>query len=309
MKNITLPKLRYLLLLALFPILAISQSSAVYTISFESDWASPVHGTLPGNAHWSNLVGVTHNSNHVFWELGQLATLGVERVAEVGNNVEFENEVNTQITAGNADQYLEMAFDAPNNAESGASLISVTVSEDYPLITLLSMIAPSPDWFIGVNSYSLLDGSNNWKDGIVIDMYPYDAGTEQGSVYSTSNSPSNPHVPIFDRRNMSPFTGPRVGRLILSLEDVLSINSESLSDGILLSPNPVTDVLTIRNNSIEPLRRISVFNVLGTEVKRIQLNDHAQLTTLNLRTLDAGMYLVKIEGQSGVNTTKKIIIR
>ena len=308
-------KPQYLILFLIMPFIGISQSgsTATYTITFESDWNGADHGTLPGNAHWSNLVGATHNSNHTFWETGGLATLGVERVAEIGSNTAFENEVNAQITANNADQYLDMMFEAPNNAASGASLVSIEVSDDYPLLSVLSMIAPSPDWFIGISNFSLLDTNGIWKDeagGIMIDMYPYDAGTENGNGYSTSNSASNPHVAIFDRRSMIPFTGPRIGRLIITLESVsLSTTDQSFNSSISVSPNPATDVVTIKNSSNSNINSITLYNVLGNLVLKTDLNSNQRQVTIPISNLNSGIYLAKIDGDSGKSITKKLVIQ
>ena len=71
-----------------------AQSKASYTVSFTSVWDTetndPVKGnstmTLPVNAHWSDLVGATHNSSSRLLEMGNLASLGIKNVAEVGSN-------------------------------------------------------------------------------------------------------------------------------------------------------------------------------------------------------------------------------
>ncbi|NNK86777.1 MAG: sporulation protein SpoOM, partial [Flavobacteriaceae bacterium] len=154
-----------------------AQSTARYTITFTSTWNSTDHGTLPGTAHWSDLVGTTHNSGISFWNLGELASPGIENVAELGNNTAFNSEVNTAISGGTADQWLESPF-SPFAAISSATLTNMVVSSDFPLLTLASMVAPSPDWFVGLSGYSLIDGSNNWKTNMTLDMFVFDAGTE-----------------------------------------------------------------------------------------------------------------------------------
>ena len=58
--------------------------------------------------------------------------------------------------------------------------IDFEVNPEYPLVTLITMIAPSPDWFVGVAGLSLLDGSGRWRKRVDVDLYPYDAGTEDG---------------------------------------------------------------------------------------------------------------------------------
>ena len=58
------------------------------------------------------------------------------------------------------------------------------------------MIAPSPDWFIGVHDLPLFD-DGQWVEDLSVDLFPYDAGTEDGTGYSTGNPASNPKVNIF----------------------------------------------------------------------------------------------------------------
>ena len=46
--------------------LVYAQSTATYTITFDSNWTQIAHphssGNLPSNAHWSKLVGATHTN-------------------------------------------------------------------------------------------------------------------------------------------------------------------------------------------------------------------------------------------------------
>ena len=37
----------------------------------------------------------------------------------------------------------------------GSTQFEFEVSRDYPLVTLVTMVAPSPDWFVGVSALSL----------------------------------------------------------------------------------------------------------------------------------------------------------
>ena len=161
-----------------FSINNFAQSTALYDISFQSTWNSSDHGTLPSNAHWSNLVGTNHNGSVTFLAIGQPASPGIEDVAEIGDNSTFNSEVQAAINMGNAEQWFNEPF-APYAAISSATLSNITVSEDFPLVSLAAMIAPSPDWMIAVNSLNLWDTDmEKWKESFTVDLFPYDAGTE-----------------------------------------------------------------------------------------------------------------------------------
>ena len=139
-------------IIVLMGFMSFGQSSATYTITFTGTWNSTDHTQgstmFPTNDHWSDLVGATHNSSITFWDTGQMASTAIENVAEIGSNSVFNTDVNNAITAGTANQWFQEQFETPNNATSSATLMTITTSEDFPLLTLVSMIAPSPDWLL-----------------------------------------------------------------------------------------------------------------------------------------------------------------
>ncbi|NNL31684.1 MAG: T9SS type A sorting domain-containing protein [Flavobacteriaceae bacterium] len=309
MRNITKTLIFFSLLIVIGTnVNLFAQSSARYTVTFTGLWNSTDHGTLPDNDHWSNLVGGTHNSNVTFWELGQLATNGIENVAEVGNNDAFLSEFNTAITNGDADQWVQEAF-SPNEAMGNCVIMDIIVTEEFPLLTLASMIAPSPDWFVGINSFSLLDGTNNWKTSIPpIDMFPYDAGTEEGTGYSMNNSASSPHIPIFSRVNMTPFNDQPVGTLSIVFEELLSVDGPSLEQGIKISPNPANSVISITNHTQRTISNVSIFDILGNLVVDIKDNLGSSQINIDRNELRSGLYLVQITSVEGKSTTKKLLL-
>ena len=57
------------------------------------------------------------------------------------------------------------------------------------------MIAPSPDWFVGVHDVDLL-ADGYWMDDLTIDLYAYDSGTDSGTGFTSGNQNTNPQAPI-----------------------------------------------------------------------------------------------------------------
>ena len=82
--------------------------------------------------------------------------------------------------------------------------IQVSVDDQYPLVSIITMIAPSPDWFVGVRDIDLCDAnSGKFKDRVSFDLFPYDSGTDSGRLFDSPNMVTNPAVPIFRiTRNM-----------------------------------------------------------------------------------------------------------
>jgi hypothetical protein len=171
---------------------AVTQT-AQYCVTFSGLWSAETHPTdFPGSAHFSPLVGVTHNADVTFWEAGGTATLGVERIAETGASGEFFDDVAAAIDNGTAGASMSAngSFDSPGSVE-----IVFNVDQAHPYVSLLSMLAPSPDWFVGVNGLSLLQ-NGTWVNSLSVDLQPYDAGTEDGNTFSLSNPATEPQGTI-----------------------------------------------------------------------------------------------------------------
>ena len=59
-----------------------------YRVVFDATWSAETHpGAYPGGAHFSPLIGVVHDEDAVFWEVGGLATSLHSGVVAFGNRV------------------------------------------------------------------------------------------------------------------------------------------------------------------------------------------------------------------------------
>ena len=91
---------------------------------------------------------------------------------------------------------------------------TLDVDSGHQLVSLVSMIAPSPDWFVGVHDISMCNASNQWTTSLSFDLFPYDAGTDSGLKFKSPNDDTQPPDPISLLTNsipdneMSSFYGP-----------------------------------------------------------------------------------------------------
>ncbi len=185
------------------------KSRATYSIRILGSWDRGVTPEgVPSGDHFTTFVGGIHNDQVTFLQDGQTASSGVESMAEVGGTSRLQSEVNAQ--KPNADRAV--TFGAPS-VTGTRTHTGVTFTSDHPRITLTSMIAPSPDWFVGVSGRSLLNSSGNWLDSLTVNLYPWDAGTENGSQFSLSNPPTNPRGVITSIRGRGKFTGEHIAQL------------------------------------------------------------------------------------------------
>ncbi|MEM6720678.1 MAG: spondin domain-containing protein [Bacteroidota bacterium] len=305
MKNTT-QLLQTSIFLLLFIVSAQAQTvNANYTISFEGTWSNTTHpyATFPSNAHWSDLVGAMHNSNVVFVSPGSLASTGIEDVAERGVNDAIQQEVQDAITAGNANLYIHQPFDA--FSPTSTATINITANQNFPLVSLASMIAPSPDWMIQVNSLSLLDTNGDWKSSIVMDLYPYDAGTEDGTTYWFHNPETVPQQPITSLQNIAPFSNEKVGTLTISLIS-LSVAEVTAVNPIQITTNSQTKSIQIYNSNRRTIEQISIYDAFGNLVKRYDTPTNETTKTVQFPTTRNGLYIVKLQSENGI-VTKKVL--
>ena len=192
-----------------------SLQSATFTVTFQGNWttASTPGGVVSG-AHFTTLIGAVHNDMVTFWESGGTATAGVENVAELGITGTFKSEINANSNA------ISVIQKSVSGGGTGSATFNVTVTNEHPLITLLSMIGPSPDWFVGVSGRSLLDMQGDWESLLEVDLFPYDAGTEEGTEFSLSNSATSPQGVITSIKEMGKFSNVRMARLTFTRQSI-----------------------------------------------------------------------------------------
>ncbi len=196
------------------------RSSATYDITFTAAWTTTVTaGGVPSGAHFSRLIGGVHNDQVVFLQDGQMASAGVESMAEIGGYSTLRSEVNAaganrlRVLQGTTDFLVPTAT---------ATFSGVVLTTEHPRVTLVSMIAPSPDWFVGVSGLSMLDSSGEWKQSFTVNLYPWDAGTEEGTEFSLSNSATNPQGNITSIRNTGKFSDTAIATLTFTRQSVMT---------------------------------------------------------------------------------------
>lgn len=307
MKKITITSLFFFFL---FSVTGFSQSTANYTITVTTIWNTTDHTSIPNDPHWSPLSGATHKAPNDILEFGTTAPTsnGIKDIAETGSTTNFEIEINAN---SDADQYLQTGF-SPRGANDSEATLNVTVNENFPYITLVSMVAPSPDWFIATNSENLRSGNNNinngWKGTYTIDMFAYDAGTDDGTDYESGNSVSNP------RQNISmvsgaPINGNKMGTITFTYNSsTLSNTDNNAISAIRVFPNPVKDNITISNLGNIELKNIEIYNVVGNLIKDSQVKQQLSSVDLNVSYLNSGVYFFKFNAISGSSKIKKIVI-
>lgn len=189
--------------------------SATYRMTFEGDWtaADITDNALPGGAHFTSIVGAPHASGVTLWAPGTRSSPGIEDVAELGSTAALAGEVGANDGAG-------PFISAGSSIVGPTATVSTTftTSSARPEVSIISMIAPSPDWFVGVSKESLRDG-NGWKNEVSFNLYAWDAGTEDGGGWSLSNPATSPRGVIAYIGDSGKFNGRKLATLTFERTD------------------------------------------------------------------------------------------
>lgn len=178
---------------------------ATYRVTFEATWSPATHpGAYPAGAHFSRLIGASHavsagsglgdEAYRALYRPGTLASPGIKDMAERGDNAALRSELQalrgSQLVGHWSESYRSY-IDSP-----GQFVDTVVVDAQHPLLTAVSMIAPSPDWFVALESPSLLDANGQWQQHLSFPARAYDAGTDSGPAFDSPDQPTVPARPI-----------------------------------------------------------------------------------------------------------------
>jgi len=207
-----------------------------YELTFDALWSATEHPTnfpagiwpdVPSAPHYSPIIGASHKEVMTIWENDAMAIEGVENVAETGNRMVLEEMIDGSPNV--LSKILHPAGFASPDVTVGP--LTFDVSDEYPLVSFVTMIAPSPDWFTGVTRLDLRDGDGGFVDSVTLDLFAYDAGTEDGTNFSGDNPDTSPQGVIAAVDQAALFGGGSpVGRVTIS--QVVPEPSSSLLAGL-----------------------------------------------------------------------------
>ena len=143
-------------------------------------------------------------------------------MAEVGGTTALKSEINA---SSNSLAVIEQSIASGGTA---TATVEITLTTDHPLVTLTSMVAPSPDWFVGVSGLSLRNATDDgWQPSLTVDLFPYDAGTEEGTEFSLANSATSPQGTITSIKGTGKFSDDPIATLVFNLQGAPVITTTS----------------------------------------------------------------------------------
>lgn len=310
------PAFTLVMLLGLAPIAAFAETTE-YQVTFESTWSAQTHPfEFPANAHFSGLIGGTHTNLVTFWLPGAQASSGIQYMAEQGSKTQLMQEVQAAIGAGTANAVLS---GGGLGTSPGTVSLTFTVDAAFPLVTLVSMLAPSPDWFVGVRGLSLRE-NGAWIPHVVVDLALHDAGTDDGTSYASPNQPSVPHVPIAENTTGAFAASNHVGTFTFVRTSVLDVPPAPAGSAARLErvgANPIREDARFRIQVPEgSVGEVAVHGVTGQRVRSLfhgGTPGGSRIVTWNGRDdrdarMPPGVYLVSLRIAGGPTRALRVAV-
>lgn len=311
----------FLLILA---ILAVRPAHAqleevTYRVQFHAAWSSVTHPEqFPSNAHFSGLIGATHAAGTVFWRAGDMASPGIEQMAETGGKTLLSSEIDNQILLGAA----RTLIDGGGISRSPGSVVTAfTVHSSHPFVSLVSMVAPSPDWFVGVSGLSLMQ-DGRWIDSLTVQLSAWDAGTDSGETYTAADSDTQPRSPITALTTPPFLVGgqvPALGSFTFLCQSGCPTATETMTlpdrPGLALGapwPNPASHQVDLPVNG-SPIQQVDValFDLLGRRfpIRSNDVETRDGSVRIGLHSVPPGVWLIRVRADGVVDTARIVVTR
>lgn len=149
----------------------------------------------PTNASFGTIVAIVHAPEISVYRLGQVASDGMALYAESGDVEGLAAFIGASL-GQNTDGLFSITTGGTVGAESSVTT-SVSVTPVRSRITYLARLNPSPDWFIGVSSFDVVDG-NTLIDMAELPLRPIDAGVVLGDTYEANGGSEDTAINIYD---------------------------------------------------------------------------------------------------------------
>lgn len=299
----------------LFSGAALAQSSATYFVTLEATWSAQTHPDgFPADPHFSPIVGAVHAGSAKLWEAGGLASGGIESMAETGSTSALRAEIEALSASGAALHYVQGGGIAVSPGSRGLEL---TATDTHALVTLVSMIAPSPDWFVGTESLDLRDASGEWRAEIRRPLYVWDAGTDSGPNYTSGDADTDPQEPIA-RIETAPFvvggTLTPVGTVTFTLLNVVETErAPEAAPALRVWPQPMGGAGTVAlTMPASGDAEVVLYDARGRRVQVLHDGPLASGETalrLDASSLAPGVYVLRAAMGAEVQTQRVVVAR
>jgi len=179
-------------------------AQATYRVTFTPTFTAQSHPIdYPDNAGFSKIYFMAHSSTTSLYDVGIAGSPGLKEYATTGN-VSLLNTEHIQGEDGVDPTIIRVGSDI---SADGTDTFEITITPSTTYFSFVSRISPSPDWFVGTDSFNLVNADNTLVANKEFSLFPLDAGADAGTTYESPNEPNGGPVSIITGLPFSPANG------------------------------------------------------------------------------------------------------
>ncbi len=168
------------------------KDAVTFTVILKGRWtAANFPLEYPTGAHFSGLIGASHRAGYALFSEGRTPSTGLERLSEMGRHSPLDDEIRAAIARGDASA---LVTSGPLKDFADSVVTTVTVDAAHPFVSVVAMIAPSPDWFAGAANIDLRD-MGDWSARRTVELMAYDSGGDDGTTFAAADKDTSPKRP------------------------------------------------------------------------------------------------------------------
>ena len=207
-----------------------ARGKPTYNITFVATWSEKCQSSYYlDDAHWSPLTGVSHTASYEVWNgCMNNVSRGVALVSQTGRTDVIEGEYASQ-----GDDVLDTLKGDAIFPGVGRTTRSLMVDAEHPYVTVLSMLAPSPDRMMGVSGLQLCS-RDSWKRKVKVCGELFSTATASDRIGFPNSIQSNNCSFGYFLFEMQPPRRPR--RPVRYREDCPPVESPPPADSCVCQP-------------------------------------------------------------------------
>lgn len=109
------------------------------------------------------ITGRTHDPTYILYRLGERLSAGAKQYVETGRTDGLDTGEDFPVKT------LHAFTGPPVPQGEGTSVARAFLDGNHTLISVMTRINPSPDWFVGVDSFQLCV-EDNWVDTVTVEV-------------------------------------------------------------------------------------------------------------------------------------------
>jgi len=166
---------------------------ASYKVTFEPDFTTEFHATdYPDDASFDGLFLMAHGNTTSLFTEGSLATPGLKLYAEEGDMSTLISEH----SGGQDENQTTVVSTTDDIGPTEVKSFTINVTPNTTLLSFVTRISPSPDWYLGMDSFNLVTTENTLVEEATIRLHAIDAGTDEGETYASENAPGSETIKV-----------------------------------------------------------------------------------------------------------------